>query len=420
MASLIERSHPLRSALAAEMHLRRLPRLFAPCRLVQVLTLLGEGDTEAARAHIDALAGRAGVSIPTGARHATFLLDGMQLVWERHSEFATYFLIKPGEPDPLFAPSIFEPLADELLGGIPGSVLRATQVALVRYTDAAAAPEWAWEWFSPEGLVVCDVTGGRARAVSDFRLNTDGYGRLLVLDRDLAGDEPAQLIQNLQELGNYRNMALLGLPLAQALTPEVGRLERRLARLTHDVAEQGVSDDELLDELTFLSAELSRLTAETRYRMSATRAYAQISAERLQQLEIGRVPGFQTLAEFTDRRLVPALRTCDSFSGRLDDLSQRAARTSELIRTRIEVALARQNRDLLDSMDRRTRAQLRLQRTVEGLSVAAISYYLVALLGYPLVLLPGIRREVALAIAVPLVMLAVALVVIRLRRDVKE
>ena len=33
-------------------------------------------------------------------------------------------------------------------------------------------------------------------------------------------------------------------------------------------------------------------------------------------------------------------------------------------------------------MDRRARLQLRLQQTVEGLSVAAISYYLVGLVGY--------------------------------------
>ena len=158
-------------------------------------------------------------------------------------------------------------------------------------------------------------------------------------------------------------------------------------------------DDKLLDELTYLSAELARLVAETRYRMSATRAYAQLSSDRLASLRIGAVRGHQTLVDFTERRLTPAVRTCDSFSARLEDLSQRAAWTSELLRTRIDIALAKQNRDLLTSMDQRTHLQLRLQQTVEGLSVVAISYYLVALVGYLLGAVPGLRHDWAMAAA---------------------
>ncbi len=131
-----------------------------------------------------------------------------------------------------------------------------------------------------------------------------------------------------------------------------------MAELTHDVSERTTEDDQLLDELTFLSAELARLAAETRYRMSATRAYAQLSTDRLASLHISPVRGFQTLADFTERRLMPAVRTCDSFSARIEDLLQRAAWTSELLRTRIDIALAKQNRDLLTSMDRRTQAAI--------------------------------------------------------------
>ncbi len=43
------------------------------------------------------------------------------------------------------------------------------------------------------------------------------------------------------------------------------------------------------------------------------------------------------------------------------------------------MALEAQNQTLLASMDRRARLQLRLQQTVEGLSVAAICYYVVGL-----------------------------------------
>ena len=88
--------------------------------------------------------------------------------------------------------------------------------------------------------------------------------------------------------------------------------------------------------------------------MSATQAYAKIVEERLVWLDVASLAGHQTLTDFTDRRLMPAVRTCATVSRRLDELSQRAAWTSSLLRTRIDTALARQNRDLLASMNRRT------------------------------------------------------------------
>ena len=164
-----------------------------------------------------------------------------------------------------------------------------------------------------------------------------------------------------------------------------------------------------VDELTFLSAELARLAAETRYRMSATRAYSQLSKDRLDSLRIVPIRGFQSLADFTERRLMPAVRTCDSFSARIEDLLQRAAWTSELLRTRIDIALAKQNRDLLTSMDDRTDLQLRLQQTVEGLSVVAISYYMVALVSYVLAAVPELQHNIAVAVSVPIVLTIVGM-----------
>jgi uncharacterized membrane-anchored protein len=318
-----------------------------------------------------------------------------------------------------FDPATFDSCA-AIIAALPGELIRATQIAVqrrrVREPDRAALEAL----FEASALIACDVADGHARIMSDFTLHADGFGRLLVLDKGLEGDETAQLIVRLQELGNYRNMALLGLPLAQRLTPEVSALERQLSTLTHKVSERGSDDDAMLDELTYVSAELARLMAQTRYRMSATRAYAQLSIERLNSLGISALRGYQTLSDFTERRLVPAVRTCDSFAARLEDLSQRAAWTSELLRTRIDIALAKQNRDLLASMDRRTRLQLRLQQAIEGFSVVAISYYLVALIGDVLGAVPGLRHEIGVAAAVPLVIAVVAFTVWRIKRHVRE
>ena len=414
------RSHTLRASLSEEMHVRRLPRFAAPCRLMQIVTLLGEENAAAARAHIDALARTGLVVVPVAAKYAVLMAGDVTLTWEKHTEFATYTLIRSGPFDEPFDPGWFEPHLGSVTADMPGEVVRATQIAVAARGAPDPTPAQRDAWFAPEATVLCDVADGTARVLSDFRIHPDGYGRLLVLDRDLAGDEAAQLVLRLQELGNYRNMALLGLPLAQQLTPEVTSLEGRLAELTHGVSERTSEDDKLLDELTYLSAELARLDAQTRYRMSATRAYAQLSSDRLASLHIAAVRGHQTLADFTERRLTPAVRTCNSFTTRLADLSQRAAWTSELLRTRIDIALAKQNRDLLSSMDRRTHLQLRLQQAVEGLSVVAISYYLVALIDHVLQAVPGIRHDLALALVVPLVLLGVTLTLIQLRRRLHD
>jgi uncharacterized membrane-anchored protein len=163
---------------------------------------------------------------------------------------------------------------------------------------------------------------------------------------------------------------------------QLERLEQRLADLTTAVANAEADSAALLVELTGLSAAIARLSSETRFRMSASRAYGQLVDERLASLRVEPVRGHLSLADFTERRLHPALRTCESFTSRLADLAARAEWASALMRTRVETALTAQNRDLLASMDRRASIQLRLQETVEGLSVVAISYYAVGLLGY--------------------------------------
>jgi uncharacterized membrane-anchored protein len=82
------------------------------------------------------------------------------------------------------------------------------------------------------------------------------------------------------------------------------------------------------------------------------------------------------------RRFDPAMRTVNSTERRLQSLTDRALRAGNLLRTRVDVERSAQNQDLLESMDQRAALQLRLQKTVEGLSVVAISYYAVNLMVY--------------------------------------
>ncbi|MFO1075663.1 MAG: DUF3422 domain-containing protein, partial [Geminicoccaceae bacterium] len=193
-----------------------------------------------------------------------------------------------------------------------------------------------------------------------------------------------RLVQRLLEIESYRMMAILGLPVARAIGLSLRGMEERLAQQVARIgaARDLAAEQALLDELFALAAETERMVAETAYRFGATAAYGQLVADRVRELRLSRLPDHQPLEEYLERRFEPALRTCRSIRERQLALEAGIARTSDLARTRVTVDLERQNQELLASMDRRAHLQLRLQETVEGLSVAAISYYVVGLLGH--------------------------------------
>jgi uncharacterized membrane-anchored protein len=418
---LSERDHPLRRALVDELHVRRIPPFAAPLNMTQVVMFTADATQAEVRKHVETLCARFGVAQPVKGRYFSTQLAEIHVVWESHAEFSTYSFVRAGHVKAPFVESVLDDLPLDWVQTLPGQTIRATQVVLL--DKSAGPPDMAYlsAYFEMDELVCADVSDGEARIWSNFKVHDDGFGRLLVQDLALKSSaDTSRLLQRLQELGNYRNMALLGLSRAQEADVELSALELKLADLTREVAANGGGDDELFQHLSVLSANLARLTAETRYRMSATSAYAQIVGERLSGLQPQRVPGYQSLIDFTERRLLPAVRTCESFTKRLEDLSERASGVSSLIRTRIETTLSQQSTDLLRSMNQRTQMQLRLQQTVEGLSVLAISYYALSILGYVMKpfthYAPEIDSSKVLGVAAPAIVLAVWYLIRRMRR----
>ena len=111
------------------------------------------------------------------------------------------------------------------------------------------------------------------------------------------------------------------------------------------------------------------------------------------------------------------MQSMTAFSKRLDHLSGRISSVAQLQRSQTELSLQKQNRDLLTSMNERTFAQLRLQQTVEGLSLAAITYYGVGLVGYIAASVPmGVSATVIKSLSVPVIALAAYLVIARAPR----
>ena len=172
---------------------------------------------------------------------------------------------------------------------------------------------------------------------------------------------------------------LLGLPEAQRVLPSIGTIERRLAEVTREMRKSNDLADNrhLLDELTTLAAELKAGAAASALRFGATRAYNEILQQRLEAVGEQKIVGMPSWSSFLARRMNPEVRTCAATELRQSTLSLKLSRAADLLRTRVDVELEKQNQDLLKSMNARTRVQLLLQSTVEGLSVAAITYYLI-------------------------------------------
>lgn len=374
------KNHPLRHRVVSEMHMRRMPALVPPCQMVQVIRIIDPRDHGIERSHALAMPGVARAEAQASARHISGVAPGgIAFVWERHSEATTSTAIFPrARPGDVFRQLDTDSAAMAWLSEAPGGVLRAVRVGVVA-TEADAERLAEEVGFSAPDLVTCHVGG--ARIWSDFLLHGDGFGRLLVAANGLLPMDLGRLVQKVQELGNYRNMALLGLPMAQEKAREVAEAEDAIVELSGRMA-RGESDRALLDELTGLASRVSALTAATAFRMSATAAYVAITTDRLEQLKSQPVDGFITLEEFTERRLLPAARTCQSFAQRLESLSGRIERATSLLRTRVEMSVEEQNVALLRSMNRTSARQVRLQKLVEGLSVMAVSYYAVGLLVY--------------------------------------
>lgn len=380
-----------RALLHNEVHARPTARIRLPALVVYV-AVLNEGiSREQELAHLRLLPGQQ--DLPPEVLHDHFVrlrLGNCTLKWERHSEYTRYSIVQSlpegagleAESPPLDALAI-DP---DWLAAIPGRTITAIKLAMV-IGDIANAPEAArrgQRWLGGRSVVASIMgTYGHSIAVTSFRLREDGFEHMLVIAPERTTETRAgRISQRLLELETYRMMALRGLPAAKALSPMLAEAESRLAEITARLENKAATDQELLDTLVALAARVERATAENQYRFAATQAYDAIVSQRIQELREKPISGTQTISEFMQRRLSPAIQTVAATAQRLSGLSQRIERTSALLRTRVDIATESQNQQLLAQLTRGQDLQLRMQMTVEGLSIAAISYYVMSLIYY--------------------------------------
>ncbi len=424
--------HPQRGALTREVHARPFAPLFPPERATHIATVSGEGGAAADRAHLIRLCEQLGVAPPAAdSTHAFLDCGAFRLKWERHGEFCTWtFFVRGPFSDPFETPASAA-LPAEWLAALPGERLVATHLAVEPRERAVRSPHELPAGFARDVLAGSRLADGVANAWTDFRLHDDGFSRILVQDRGFVDAwQAGRMVQRLLEIETYRLMALLALPIARSVGPRITVVDRELTAITTQMgdlrdsgADPGV-ERRLLERLMALAVEIERVTAAADYRFGAARAYHALVEARIAELREARVdPGVPTIGEFMDRRFAPAMRSAQATAARVQVLAERLARAGTLLRTRVDIALEAQNQKLLESMDRRARLQLRLQQTVEGLSVAAISYYVVGLIGYATRAAEsaGIHasHDLITGLSIPLVVALVWLGVRRLRRHIE-
>jgi uncharacterized membrane-anchored protein len=424
---MLPADHPLRKQLNDEVHARPSDSLRAPLRVSYLALLSAPAGSRDEWEHVSELLHRFGRRAPEApSSHFSVDLGPFSLRFERHTEFTRYTVAVAGAFDDPFSVAALDAVPPDWVASLKGEIMVASHGAIlgakegeVNYEEIAACH------FEGNVLIGSRVGDDAAIALTDLRVRADGFSRFLILDRRLTPRQGGRLVQRILEIDTYRIMALLALPVARELTPMLASYEQELSLVTK-VLESADENDEatLLDRLTRLEAQIESREAENHYRFSAATAYYELVQRRIAELRELRIPGLQTFGDFTERRLAPAMNTCHAVSARQESLSQHIARANQLLATRVDITRERQNQTLLESMNRRAKAQFKLQQTVEGLSIAAITYYLVGLIGY---IAKGLKAagwrvdyEIVMAVSIPVVIVLTAFGIHHVRQAVSR
>ncbi|HQR85516.1 MAG: hypothetical protein B7Y59_06595 [Burkholderiales bacterium 35-55-47] len=388
--NLLPHDDALRTQLHNEVHARPSARIRLPAFIVLVGVFTDGVTREQECAHLQELQPDLTLQEVQG-NFVRLRLHDYTLKWERHTEFTRYSLVQPlpegaglGSQDPELMSHL--KLPEGWLASIPGRTFAAIKLIMLNgdVNDPQRSLEQARTWFG-DHPVIASRMGNPAHSVvvTDLRLRDSGFERMLVLAPE--GTSPTRagrISQRLLELETYRLMALRGLPIAKVVGAQLGQSEKELANIIESLEDKDCNDQALLNRLVGLAAGVERMTAEHAYRFAATAAYDKLVNERITELRESPISGTQSIGEFMKRRLSPAMATVAATAQRLGSLSERISRASALLRTRVDIATEEQNRVLLEKLTKGQELQLRLQTTVEGLSIAAISYYVVSLLLY--------------------------------------
>ncbi len=416
-------SHPQRVQLHDELHQRPGMPVHAPAR-VSSLTLFGAGGAHYREFFNTVLRAVGQLPLAATVSHWQQRFSDFELRWSLHNEFARLTVVQTVKCDD-FSTTALACLPPTIWSQLPGEVMCAIHaLVLVADGEPESLTTVSQRWFSGNALLGSRMAHGKLIVLSDLKRHDDdliesGATRLCVFNSGAGKHLIGRVLHDFFEMESYRLMGLLSFPLAKKYLPVVTQMENQLQAITKAIADG--EDPELTQQHLHQVAEaLEDAIASSHFRFSASRAYAEMMARRLKNLHEEAFEGFASFGEFMERRISPAFATVESVRNRLQELSEHLQRTSSLLRTRIEMNLLKQNRQLLEALNQRATQQLRLQQTVEGLSVAVIGYYAVSLWHYFAEGLAhaGIKvdPDITTAAAIPLVLGVLMWRITRLRK----
>ncbi|MFC1748106.1 DUF3422 family protein [Pseudomonadota bacterium] len=415
--------HHQRFKLHNELHVGAAELLEAPTQL-SFLVLVSSGEqADLERALITELCERHGALPPTEqSNHFSAVLGTYQISWERHTEYSTYTFFHSGPFDTPFAEPAINHVPKEWLASLPGELIAATHVAFDEKGRPQRNLKELYHLFASNTVIGAEVAAGNAIVWTDNQIHADGFGRILIHDVGMRSRQAGRLVRRLLEIETYRIMAMLPVPMMRSYIPQLAKFDERLAALTENNIKLDCVEDEqnLLNELTQLAAEIEGISAKSSQRFNSSSMYYDIVQLRVSELREKRIQGLQMFKEFMAQRLAPSMASCKLVNSKLETLSTRVERASSLLRTRVEISMEKQSRDLLRSMDKRAHLQLRLQETVEGLSIVVLSYYLLGLVSYGFKAIKGagfkFDTDLATGLALPFVVTIVYLSARRMRK----
>ena len=377
-----------------------------------------------------------------------WVAEGKDLIirYECHTEFISLTLIYPNKIEnknknkpKLFDENFLRLLPTDFLNNFPGEHILSSWIEMVP-SKYIFKPIDIEEYFYHDNFAGSNVAEDGANVFMSFksdRTNFLGSGlrRVFIQNKNLRTRRTGRLLQRIVELETYQVLSLLGLPQVRQESLNLSYLEKQITKITKSVSRTAKKNldkksirypdyQQDLNELSYVVAKIEEIDSSTNYRLSATAAYYKLVEQRITDLREDRLQSFQTNNEFLSRRLQPAVRTSEAFSRRLESLATRAQRADNLVRTQIEMGVQIQNKDLLESMELRARAQLRLQETVESLSIVAITYYIVGLLS---TLVDPINfdkflisKAVFLALCVPIILVLIWFIAKMVRKKINK
>lgn len=402
--------HPLRQFLHNELHAR--PSLYfdEPAHVFHLAFFGGEDECKTL---VQSLSPSL---VDSDAAQGITVFNGHPLKWERHAEFFTLTQVITSNTNELTWIKLPDQL-DNLIRPYLSMLINSVQI-IVRSEESWRGNVFDYGFKDPSGSC---IGGSDAFVWSDFRLCPEGTNRFLFVNKGLNAYRQGRMIRRLLEIETYRMMASLALPAAKELDGQLTAFERQLVLLSDlNTSIDTTSAKTLLADIASLSAQVVSLKAKNRHRLSATQAYAQLVFERLGELRESHAGGCQRLGVFIERRFKPTVRYCAVTEQRLNQLATSVVNLGDLLQARVQVEMEEQNSEILKSLNSRADAQVKIQRAVEGLSIIAITYYLLSLfkLSYSALHVLGIEvsERKAMLVMAPIAFGLLLLIVSRIKK----